>query len=75
MLLAQAYDLFGSTTDARRQLEIAISQRAGSEAYVRFGEYFNAMAERALLRGLADNPESRVLRERIEALRASQAIT
>jgi len=29
----------------------------------------------ALLRGLADNPESRVLRERIEALRASQAIT
>jgi len=75
VLLARAYDVFGATTGARRQLEIAISQRAGSEAYARFGDHFNAMAEGALLRGLADNPESRVLRERIEALRAGRAVT
>ncbi|MGD9996430.1 MAG: glycosyltransferase [Ilumatobacteraceae bacterium] len=70
VLLARALEALGSSGESRRELELAVSRRSGVEAYMRFGDHFADLAQSALLRGLADNPESSALRERIELLRA-----
>jgi tetratricopeptide (TPR) repeat protein len=72
--LARAYQAIGWASDARRHLEEAMAGRAGPEAYLRFSEHFTTTAHNALLRGLADNPEDRALLERIDSLRATQAM-
>jgi Flp pilus assembly protein TadD len=73
--LARACQAVGRSVDARHHLNIAMmAPRAGPDAYVAFGEFFTATAENALLRGLADNAESRVLLEQIERLRAARAM-
>ena len=73
--LARAYEALGHSVDARRHLEEATTgSRTGPEAYVAFGDFFTKKAEEALLRGLAQNAESTILLERIERLRAAQAI-
>jgi glycosyltransferase involved in cell wall biosynthesis/Flp pilus assembly protein TadD len=74
-LLAHTYEAVGRSGDARRHLESAVMvARAGPEAYLAFGDFFTKKAEEALLRGLVDNAESRLLLERIERLRAARAI-
>ena len=74
VLLARAYEAVGRSGDARRHLERAtMVARAGPEAYVAMGDFFTRKAEEALLRGLADNAESRMLLERVERLRAARA--
>jgi tetratricopeptide (TPR) repeat protein len=71
--LARAYEAVGRSGEARRQLERAMTvARARPEAYLAFGDFFTRKAEEALLRGLADNAESRVLLERVERLRAAR---
>jgi glycosyltransferase involved in cell wall biosynthesis/GT2 family glycosyltransferase/tetratricopeptide (TPR) repeat protein len=73
--LARAYEALGQSADARRHLDEATTgSRTGPEAYVAFGDFFTKKAEEALLRGLAQNAESSILLERIERLRAAQAI-
>jgi tetratricopeptide (TPR) repeat protein len=73
--LARAYEALGKSGDARRQFERAVTvPRAGPDAYVGLSDFFTAKAEAALIRGLADNAESRVLLERLEQLRAAQAM-
>jgi glycosyltransferase involved in cell wall biosynthesis/GT2 family glycosyltransferase/Flp pilus assembly protein TadD len=73
--LARVYEAVGRSADARHHLERAVTvARTGPEAYVAFGDFFTKRAEGALLRGLADNAESRVLLERIERLRATRAL-
>lgn len=74
--LARAYESVGRTADARRQLERATAEAGtGAGAYVAVGDFFTRRAEDAFLRGLADNPENRVLLERIERLRAAMAMS
>jgi glycosyltransferase involved in cell wall biosynthesis/GT2 family glycosyltransferase/tetratricopeptide (TPR) repeat protein len=74
-LLAHTYEAVGRSGDARRHLESAVMvARAGPGAYLAFGDFFTKKAEEALLRGLVDNAESRLLLERIERLRAARAI-
>ncbi|MEY2461027.1 MAG: superkiller protein 3, partial [Acidimicrobiaceae bacterium] len=73
--LARAYEAVGRPADALQQLErVTTMARAGTDAYVAIGDFFMRKAEDALLRGLADNAESRALLERIERLRASGAM-
>jgi tetratricopeptide (TPR) repeat protein len=73
MLYAQGCEAVGRSAEARRHLDIAMaSPNAGPEAFAAFGDFFARKAEDALLRGLADNPESRLLSERIERLRAAR---
>jgi glycosyltransferase involved in cell wall biosynthesis/tetratricopeptide (TPR) repeat protein len=73
--LAQAYEAVGRPADARHHLEHATNvARAGPEAYVALSDFFTRTAEAALLRGLADDPESRVLLEQIERLRSARVI-
>ena len=74
-LLARAEEALGRSTEAGDHLRQAIIvPRAGPEAAAAFADFFTGKAEAALLRGLADNAESRVLLERIERLRAAGAI-
>jgi Flp pilus assembly protein TadD len=74
--LAHLYEAFGRSVDNRDQLERAIGAgRVGPEAHLAFADFFTKRAEEALLRGLADNAESRALLERIESLRASSPST
>jgi predicted Zn-dependent protease len=76
VLLARAYEDVGRPGDATRQLERAIMGAGpGPIAYAAFGDFFTKKAEDALLRGLVDNAESRLLLERIERLRAARAIS
>jgi tetratricopeptide (TPR) repeat protein len=71
VLLARAYESVGRSGDARRQLDQAVTAaRGGSDAFLALGDFFTKKAEEALLRGLVDNPENRVVLERIERLRA-----
>jgi tetratricopeptide (TPR) repeat protein len=73
--LARAYEALGRSADARAHLERAtMVARSGADAYAAFGDFFTKKAEEALLRGLADNPESRLLLERIERLRTARVI-
>jgi len=73
--LARAADALGHSADARAHLDRATSiARTGADAYIAFSDFFTRKAEQSLLRGLADNPESRALLERIERLRASRAL-
>jgi tetratricopeptide (TPR) repeat protein len=73
--LGRAEEALGRTGEAGRHLERATAvARAGPESYLAVGNFFAKRAEDALLRGLADNPESRALLERIERLRAVQAM-
>jgi Flp pilus assembly protein TadD len=75
VLLASAYEGVGRSGDARRHLERAVSvARTGPEAHLAFGAFFTQQAEAALVRGLADNAESRALLDQIERLRAARAI-
>jgi hypothetical protein len=74
VLLARAYEALGWTAGSRRELELAMARRTGPEAYARFGDHFIDLAQTALLRGLAEHPEDRALRARIEALRAAGAM-
>jgi hypothetical protein len=72
--LAEAYQAVGRSGEARDHLQQAVSvARAGPGAFLAFGEFFTKKAEEAFMRGLADNPESRELLERIERLRANHA--
>ena len=73
--LARAYEAVGRSGEAQHQLERAATvARVDPGPYVDVGDFFTRRAEDALLRGLADNPESRVLLERIERLRAAHAL-
>jgi len=73
-LLARAHEATGQSGDARRHLERAVTvARGGSGSYLAFCDFFTKKAEEALMRGLVDNAESRVLLERIERLRAARA--
>jgi Flp pilus assembly protein TadD len=73
--LSRAYEAMGRSGDARRHLERATTvARAGPGAYVAMGDFFAKKAEEALLRGLAENAESRALLRRVEGLRAARAI-
>jgi tetratricopeptide (TPR) repeat protein len=72
--LARAYEGLGQSAEGLRHLERAMTMvRAGPEAYLGFSAFFTRKAEAALVRGLADNAESRALLERIERLRAAGA--
>jgi GT2 family glycosyltransferase/glycosyltransferase involved in cell wall biosynthesis/tetratricopeptide (TPR) repeat protein len=73
--LARAYEAVGRLGDARRHLERAVTvARTAPAAHLAFGDFFLRQAEASLVRGLADNTESSALLERIEKLRAAQAI-
>jgi Flp pilus assembly protein TadD len=75
VLLARAYESTRRSKDAGRHLDRAtMVAQAGPGAFVAFGDLFIKKAEDALLRGLVENAESRVLLERIERLRAVRAI-
>jgi Flp pilus assembly protein TadD len=75
LFLARAYEAVGRASDGRRHLErAAAAPRTGPDAFTGMADFFLGKAESALLRGLADNPESRVLLDRIERLRAAQAM-
>jgi Flp pilus assembly protein TadD len=72
--LARAQEALGRSGDARHQLERAIAvSHGGPEAFIGLSDFFTSKAEAALIRGLADNSESRALLERIERLRAARA--
>jgi tetratricopeptide (TPR) repeat protein len=74
--LARVMEAAGRSGDAQAQFERVLSEaRAGPEAYIGLSDFFAGKAEAALVRGLADHPESRSLLERIERLRAAQAMT
>jgi tetratricopeptide (TPR) repeat protein len=76
LLLARANEAVGRSTEALYHLERAtMLARPGSDAYVAVGDFFTRKAEDALLRGLANNAESRALLERIERLRAAGAMS
>jgi hypothetical protein len=49
-----------------------MATRAGADAYLSLGDFFTKKAEEALLRGLVDNAENPLLRERIERLREAR---
>jgi Flp pilus assembly protein TadD len=69
-LLSRAYEGIDQTADATHHFEHAAKVgRLGPDTYVALGDLFTRKAEWALLMGLADNAESRVLLERIERLR------
>jgi tetratricopeptide (TPR) repeat protein len=73
--LAQACQADGQSGRAQELFEAAASDaRGGADAFLGLGDFFTAKAESVLLRGLADNAESRQLLERIERLRAAQAM-
>jgi hypothetical protein len=75
VLLARAYEAIGQPGDASEQLDRAIAvARPGPVAYAAFADFFTSKAEDALLRGLVDNAESRLLLERVERLRTARAI-
>jgi Flp pilus assembly protein TadD len=72
-MLARAADGAGRPGEVRRQLERAVmATRAGADAYLSLGDFFTKKAEEALLRGLVDNAENPLLRERIERLREAR---
>jgi glycosyltransferase involved in cell wall biosynthesis/GT2 family glycosyltransferase/tetratricopeptide (TPR) repeat protein len=74
VLLARAYEGLRRPKDAGRHLDRATTApQAGPVAFASFGDFFTKKAEDALLRGLVDNAESRMLLERIERLRAARA--
>jgi len=73
LLLARAYEGLRRPKDAGRHLErAAMAPGAGPAAFASFGDFFTKKAEDALLRGLVENAESRLLLERIERLRAAR---
>jgi Flp pilus assembly protein TadD len=73
VLLARAYEALGRSGDARRHLEEALAVgRSGAGAYVEVADFFTRKAEATLVRGLADNAESRMLLEQLERLRSAQ---
>jgi tetratricopeptide (TPR) repeat protein len=75
VLLARVHAALGETAPARRQLELAMATtRGGPDAFISISDFFTQRAEEALLRGLADHPESGALLERIERLRSSRAL-
>jgi glycosyltransferase involved in cell wall biosynthesis/tetratricopeptide (TPR) repeat protein len=72
LLLARAYEGLGRSGDAMEHFDRAATiDRLGADTYVTLADLFTGKAERALLIGLADNAESRVLLQRIERLRAA----
>jgi tetratricopeptide (TPR) repeat protein len=74
-LLARALEALGRPGEANQHLDRAIAAvHPGPVAYAAFADFFTKKAEDALLRGLADNAESRSLLERVERLRAARAI-
>jgi glycosyltransferase involved in cell wall biosynthesis/tetratricopeptide (TPR) repeat protein len=75
LLIARAYDELGRTTDVGRHLERAAAiPHGGPAAFAAAGDFFTKRAEDALLRGVIENAESRMLLERIERLRVARAI-
>jgi glycosyltransferase involved in cell wall biosynthesis/tetratricopeptide (TPR) repeat protein len=74
VLLARAYDGLRRPQDAQRHLERAtMIAHGGPAGFAALGDMFAKKAEDALLRGLVENAESSLLRERIERLRAARA--
>jgi tetratricopeptide (TPR) repeat protein len=74
LLLARAYDKLRRPKDVGRHLERATAvTRGGEVGFAALGDLFTRKAEDALLRGLVENAESRLLRERIERLRTARA--
>ncbi len=75
LLIARAYEELGRTTDVGRHLERAAAiPHGGPAAFAAAGDFFTKRAEDALLRGVIENAESRMLLERIERLRVARAI-
>jgi tetratricopeptide (TPR) repeat protein len=73
--IAQAHAAMGQTSAALGQLERAAElERGAPDAFIGISDFFTRRAEEALLRGLAGNPESGALLERIERLRAARAV-
>jgi tetratricopeptide (TPR) repeat protein len=73
LLIARAYEELGRPTDVGRHLDRATaSPHGGAAAFVAAGDFFTKKAEDALLRGVIENPESRMLLERIERLRVAR---
>jgi tetratricopeptide (TPR) repeat protein len=74
VLLARAYVELHRPKDARRHLDRAtMAGEASPGTFAAFGDFFTKKAEDALLRGLVESPESRMLLERLEMLRAARA--
>jgi Flp pilus assembly protein TadD len=74
VFLARAYDALRRPKDASRQLErVTMVTRGGPDGFAALGDLFTKKAEDALLRGLVENAESPLLRERIERLRVARA--
>jgi glycosyltransferase involved in cell wall biosynthesis/tetratricopeptide (TPR) repeat protein len=76
VLIAEAYEALHRPIDAGRHLEraTAIPGAGGPVAFAAFGDFFTKKAEDALLQGLVENAESRLLLERIEQLRTARAM-
>jgi glycosyltransferase involved in cell wall biosynthesis/tetratricopeptide (TPR) repeat protein len=75
LLIARAYEELGRQTDVGRHLERAAAiPHGGPAAFAAAGDFFTKKAEDALLRGVIENAESRMLLERIERLRVARAI-
>jgi glycosyltransferase involved in cell wall biosynthesis/tetratricopeptide (TPR) repeat protein len=75
VLIARAYDGLHRQTDAGRHLEHAtVMPHGGPGTFAAFGDFFTKKAEDALLRGLVENGENRLLLERIEQLRTARAM-
>jgi tetratricopeptide (TPR) repeat protein len=73
--LARAHAALGQTAAALGHLErTAELEAAAPDAFIGISDFFTQRAEDALLRGLAGNPESGALLERIERLRTSRAV-
>jgi tetratricopeptide (TPR) repeat protein len=74
VLLAEAHEGLRRPADAARHFDHAtVATRGGPTAFAAFADFFTQKAEDALLHGLVENPESRVLLERLERLRVARA--
>jgi glycosyltransferase involved in cell wall biosynthesis/tetratricopeptide (TPR) repeat protein len=75
LLIASAYQELGRPTDVGRHLDRAVTiPYGGPGSFAAVGDFFTKKAEDALLRGVVENAESRMLLERIERLRVARAI-
>jgi tetratricopeptide (TPR) repeat protein len=75
LLIAHAYEQLGRPTDVGRHLDRAVAiPYGGPAAFAAAGDFFTKRAEDALLHGVVENAESRMLLERIERLRVARAI-
>jgi tetratricopeptide (TPR) repeat protein len=75
LMIARAYEELGRPQDAGRHLDRAAAiPHGGAAAFAAAGDFFTKKAEDALLRGVIENAENRMLLERIERLRVARAI-